>query len=111
LVPVETAKREFDVKKPANGGHFFCVSLNQPIVRLDGGGRSHDRTRLHTKFPANREKNREFCDFNAVLRLGGSIGSMISDLSSQIPYTSEQGICCKEQGNIWEDQGIVAALF
>jgi hypothetical protein len=32
---------------------------------LGGGVRSHMRTRLHRKFPAIREKNREFCEFGA----------------------------------------------
>jgi len=33
-------------------------------LRLHGGGRSHERTLLRLKFPANREKYREFREFD-----------------------------------------------
>jgi hypothetical protein len=35
------------------------------LGRLDGGVRSHIRTGLRFQFPANREINRELCDFAA----------------------------------------------
>jgi hypothetical protein len=60
----------------------------------------------NTKFPANREKNREFCGirlFDAILRADKLINS---GACSKIPYSTEQGIFTEEQG-IWrQEQGI-----
>jgi hypothetical protein len=50
------------------------------------------------KFPANREKNREFYDFRATPRIRGPVSPMNSRLSRQIPYIKEQGNSRKEQG-------------
>ena len=60
------------------------------------------------KFPANREKNREFFNFGAVFAIRGLTSPIISGLLSQIPYSPEQGIFAKEQGIIFKEQGISA---
>jgi hypothetical protein len=49
-----------------------------------------------TKFPANREKNREFCEirpFDAILKADKPVNS---ETCSKIPYSTEQGIFAKE---------------
>ena len=46
----------------------------------------------HPKFPANREKNREYCNFGATSRNKRPRCPMISRLSARIPYAKEQGI-------------------
>jgi hypothetical protein len=51
------------------------------------------------KFPANREKNREFrriCPFDARLKANTRARS---EVYSEIPYTKDQGIISEEQGN------------
>ena len=50
------------------------------------------------KFPANREKNREFFNFGPAYRSEDRVRPMISGLLSQIPYSTEQGISTQEQG-------------
>ena len=44
------------------------------------------------KFPANREKNREFVHFRSFAANSVSMRSMIAGLLSSIPYSSDQGI-------------------
>ena len=61
------------------------------------------------KFPANREKNREFCRiaFSAVsqtLNNGARTG-----LPMRIPYSTQQGIILAEQGSLAKEQGILSA--
>ena len=61
------------------------------------------------KFPANREKNREFCDFwseSGILapsQRANSIGYR------EIPCATEQGIFPAEQGNNFKEQGFSSA--
>src|SRR5450759_1044295 len=50
-----------------------------------------------TKFPANREKNREFFNSKHCSRLRWPTSPMISMILSQIPYSTEQGIISAEQ--------------
>jgi hypothetical protein len=50
------------------------------------------------KFPANREKNREFSNFGPSRGSETAIRSMIQRTWSEIPYSTEQGIFAKEQG-------------
>jgi hypothetical protein len=53
------------------------------------------------KFPANREKNREFrgiCPLDAILKTDKPVNS---EACSDIPYSTEQGIFVKEQGIYW----------
>jgi hypothetical protein len=50
------------------------------------------------KFPANREKNREFFNLRVRSRLRGLDTCNYSRTQSEIPYSSEQGIFAKEQG-------------
>ena len=47
---------------------------------------------LQPQFPANREKNREYCNFGATSRNKRPRCPMISRLSARIPYAKEQGI-------------------
>src|SRR6188768_2026667 len=51
-----------------------------------------------SQFPANREKNREFCNFEAPSRIRRPASPMISGAFLQIPYSAEQGNFAKEQG-------------
>jgi hypothetical protein len=51
-----------------------------------------------TKFPANREKNREFFHFWPDSGLEHPMRPMISRAFEQIPYVTEQGILLQEQG-------------
>ena len=50
-----------------------------------------------SQFPANREKNREFCNFGATSRIERPASPMISGLFLQIPYSAEQGISEKNR--------------
>jgi len=50
---------------PRRNGLFSIDDGFRGSGRLDGGERSHMRTRLHPQFPANREKYTEFCDLGA----------------------------------------------
>ena len=58
------------------------------------------------KFPANREKNREFRRIRllgAILKAGTRANS---EACSEIPYSTEQGIFAREQGICTREQGI-----
>ena len=61
------------------------------------------------KFPANREKNREFRriqHLNAILKTNTRANS---ETSSQIRYATKQGIISAEQGILVQEQGILPA--
>src|SRR6476620_5574757 len=51
---------------PGKNALFGVVPETRGLQGLDGGVRSHMRTGLHLRFPANREFYREFCDFGMV---------------------------------------------
>jgi hypothetical protein len=51
------------------------------------------------KFPANREKYREFCRNRRSGPIPASNQRLKSIASSQIPYATEQGICSPVSGN------------
>jgi hypothetical protein len=76
------------------------------LGELRGGGRSRSRTSSASKFPANREKNREF----HRIRLPGAIFVHLqranSKALSEIPYATEQGIFVQGQRNLTQQQGI-----
>jgi hypothetical protein len=59
-----------------------------------------------SKFPANREINREFFDFGTDRGTEVAIRPMIQRTWSKIPYSTEQGISAKEQGICLQEQGI-----
>jgi hypothetical protein len=59
-----------------------------------------------TGIRSNREKNREFSDFEAISQINGPTSPIISGLSALIPYTSEQGNSAREQGISRDNQGI-----
>jgi hypothetical protein len=93
-------------EKPALRGHFPHVSAKPPIGRVGGGGRSHNRTGLHSKFPANREKNREFSIFRPSTAILPSDIRVNSQAFSRIPYAADQGNISEEQGILVQKQGI-----
>jgi hypothetical protein len=61
------------------------------------------------KFPANREKNREFCQISASGARETVNNAVVTGLSIRIPYSTEQGIILAEQGIVVQEQGIPLA--
>jgi hypothetical protein len=91
---------------PANWGLFDESPEILLRVGLRGGGCRPHRTGLRLKFPANREKNREF----PVNRPPESIlapNRLLNSVAySKIPYATEQGIISCEQGIFYKEQGV-----
>ncbi|MGB9396715.1 MAG: hypothetical protein WCB32_18215, partial [Pseudolabrys sp.] len=58
------------------------------------------------KFPANREKNREFRRIRPLGAILKANTRADSKACSKIPYTTEQGIISAEQGIPVQEQGI-----
>jgi hypothetical protein len=58
------------------------------------------------KFPANREKNREFCKIAASGAPETLNSAAVAGLPMQIPYSTKQGIILAEQGILAQEQGI-----
>src|SRR5262249_9986827 len=56
---------------------------------------------IRTKFPANREFNREFCKFGASAAISASNQRANSKACRQIPYATEQGIFAAITGNFF----------
>ena len=50
------------------------------------------------EFPANREKNREFCEIRPLGAILHADTRANSETCSEIPYSAEQGSFAKEQG-------------
>jgi hypothetical protein len=44
------------------------IADSERVIKIDGGGRSLERTALPQIFPANREINREIAEFSADVR-------------------------------------------
>jgi hypothetical protein len=61
------------------------------------------------KFPANREINREFCRIRSLSAILKADTRANSEVCSEIPYATEQGIILVEQGIPAEEQGILLA--
>jgi hypothetical protein len=61
------------------------------------------------KFPANREKNREFCKIAAQIESETANNGAVTGLSKRIPYSTEQGIIFVKQGILKREQGISPA--
>jgi|ERR1700680_1756505 len=59
------------------------------------------------KFPAIREKNREFCKFVADSEFFAPIQRANPEAWSKIPCATEQGNNSREQGWLRQDQGIL----
>jgi hypothetical protein len=57
------------------------------------------------KFPANREKNREFRQIRPLYEILKADTRANSKVSSEIPYATEQGIISAEQGILVQEQG------
>jgi hypothetical protein len=63
-----------------------------------------------SKFPANREKNREFskiAEFGALETINNAV---VTGLPVRIPYSTEQGIILAEQGLLTREQGIISDI-
>jgi hypothetical protein len=61
------------------------------------------------KFPANREKNREFRQIRPLSAILEADTRANSKASCKIPYATEQGIISAEQGILVQEQGISPA--
>jgi hypothetical protein len=61
------------------------------------------------KFPANREKNREFCETAPSGAAETVNNAAVTGLPILIPYLMEQGIIFAKQGNLVQEQGIQLA--
>ena len=57
------------------------------------------------KFPASREKNREFSQIRALGTILKADTRANSKATSEIPYATEQGIISAEQGILVQEQG------
>jgi hypothetical protein len=102
---LERRRPEGAAKKPANGRHIQQVSKTRQKSGMDGGGRSRRRTRLHPKFPANREKNRDLFNSGAISGSDAPVSPMFLGTYTQIPYSSEQEISGEKQRISGNDQG------
>ncbi|HEX9143256.1 MAG TPA: hypothetical protein VGA09_03215, partial [Candidatus Binatia bacterium] len=83
-------------RKPASS--LLFASISAEAVDLEPVSAS--------KFPANREINREFHRIRAlgaILKVGTRANS---EVCSEIPYATEQGIISAEQGILVQEQGI-----
>jgi hypothetical protein len=94
---------------PPKAGFFHKVSATEDLGDCVVAGAVHVEPVSTPKFPANREKNREFCKFGPACVSDDRIRPMISGLLSRIPYTTEQGIVSTEQGILVLEQGISPA--
>jgi hypothetical protein len=61
------------------------------------------------KFPANREKNREFYKIAASGAPETLNSAAVAGLPMQIPYSTKQGIISAEQGILPQEQGFFFA--
>ena len=61
------------------------------------------------EFPANREKNREFCRIPALEAALIANTRASSKACNEIPYATEQGNILEEQGIFAHEQGILPA--
>jgi hypothetical protein len=60
------------------------------------------------KFPANREKNREFCRIGSPGAVLNAFTPRNSEAFGIIPYATEQGNILAKQGILSPEQGILA---
>ena len=60
------------------------------------------------KFPANREKNREFCRIAVSVDSETVNNCAVAEIPKRIPYSTEQGIILAEQGILARKQGILS---
>ncbi|MGC1623208.1 MAG: hypothetical protein WA759_10480 [Pseudolabrys sp.] len=58
------------------------------------------------KFPANREKNREFRQIRPLCEILKADTRANSEACREIPYAKEHGIISAEQGILVQEQGI-----
>jgi hypothetical protein len=72
--------------EPNNTGAAHCLCNILKLLVADAVAVEPVST---TKFPANREKSREFFVFRRAARLRWLTSPMISMTSSQIPYATE----------------------
>jgi hypothetical protein len=85
-----------NLESPQSGGQPDCVVADavtvEPVSDL--------------KFPANREKNREFRRIHPLRPILSAHTPAKSKASGEIPYTTKQGIISDEQGILVQEQGI-----
>ena len=60
-----------------------------------------------SQFPANREKNRDFCKIGTSAALETANNGAIIGHPMQIPRSTEQGIILAEQGIVVREQGFL----
>jgi hypothetical protein len=104
----EKAKRKSLVRLLLTDGNVVKIMsvLTRPTeTERAGWGCSQLRTRLSTKFPANREINREFCRIRPSVAIFGSNQRADSIASSRIPCATEQGISKRVSGKIFQGTG------
>jgi hypothetical protein len=63
------------------------------------------------RFPANREKNREFCKIALTGPPQTAKNGVVTGLARRIPYSTEQGIILAEQGILAQEQGILFGFW
>src|SRR3981081_3554409 len=84
---------------PSGKSTEFCGDQEISFsAELRGGGCSPDRTSLHVKFPANREKNRQFLEIGPDKEIFAGIRGAKSIRCGQIPYATDQGTNLSKQG-------------
>ena len=104
---LETKYRKSRVEKAVPTRSVLTKSLGSEI-----DGTAWWRTQSHVepvstpKFPANREKNREFRQICLLRAISKADTRANSKAFSQIPYATEQGIISEEQGILAPEQGI-----
>src|SRR5262249_18954096 len=89
-------KRTVLLAKPMNG-----INAPQRPDCVADDAVSCERTSLHTKFPANREINREFRRIRPSTAIFASNQRANSKACSQIPYAMEQGNFAAITGNFF----------
>ena len=85
-------------RDPPIGGLIDESPEHSVRMGVRGGGCIPDRTSLHLKFPAKREKNREFFEIGFDEKISARIRGAKSICCSQIPYAMDQGTNLSKQG-------------
>ena len=109
--PVSPARDQISKIVRRTGRANAACSRKVSVIRDSGDCVVADavacRTRLHAKFPANREKNREFHQIRALAAILKADTRANSKAFSQFPYATEQGNFLKEQGICTREQRIL----
>ena len=95
-----------------SGPHGADSPIGEPQARQRISSKvsqSQNCTPKHTKFPANREINREFLRIRSICEILKANTQVNSKASGTIPYAVEQGIILAEQGFCTREQGKLIA--